>query len=109
MKGEILSIVPRPGPTPAESKLTARVALGDGSRHEISYWPELLEQWGPDALRAWILQQAVEASSGGAEPAHETHGRALVGAGEAAPVCRKGEIGCTDEHGEPPPDVESAP
>ena len=72
----------------------ARITLEGGQQFEIPYWPELLEQWGPEALRAHLLHQAELAS----RPAAPLDHSALLGEAEASPVCREGEIGCTKSH-----------
>jgi hypothetical protein len=105
MNGEIRSV----GPSENAGQLAAAVQLeGVDSVITVPYWPELLEQWGPAALHAWILQQAVEQLPAAGPALHEAHHAALVGPGEAAPVCRKGEIGCTDEHADEPAVGESS-
>jgi hypothetical protein len=86
-----------------EGRMVATVALEDGRRFEVPYWPELLEQWGAEPLRTWLVNEAATTAAQLDTRAAFDHS-ALHGEAAAAPVCRKGEIDCTDPHEEPADD-----
>ena len=92
-------------PATEGGQLVAEVEVDAGQMVDVAYWPELLEQWGAEPLRAWVLQQASDLSAATpATPIHESHAAALVGEGQPAVVCRQGEIGCTEAHEPEPPE-----
>jgi hypothetical protein len=113
MRGEVVAI----DQMPAGQKWVAHVTLEGAPRmvqgprdeqaHEepwaVPYWPELVDQWAPEAVRAWLIQQAAtlhereQAEAATADKLAEQH-KAILGAGEAAAVCREGEIGCEKPH-----------
>jgi hypothetical protein len=113
MRGQITRI----DPAPAGAKWIAHVTLEGAPRmvqgprddepHEepwlVEYWPELIEQWPAEAVRAWIMQRAAEQHERAAAQVAETNAAAdrhadLLGSAEAAVVCHNGEIGCTEIH-----------
>jgi len=86
-----------------DGRKVAQVQLENGESAQVAYWPELLEQWGADKLRAYLVHQAVEAAAGAqVEDPHQ----ALLGDAEAAPVetppapavCNLGAAGCVVDH-----------
>jgi hypothetical protein len=80
MKGTITAI------EAAGARMLARVQLeGDDALVEVEYWPELLEQWGADVLRAHLVHQAVVQRAAQSAPAAAEQHAALIGAAEAAP------------------------
>lgn len=98
----------------ADGRIAASVELdgdvegeGEGEhqrRRVVHYWPELVEQWGADAVRAHVLQLAAdERDAELAKTVMMAPHLDVVGQGDAAAVCRLGHIACTDEHPAPPP------
>jgi hypothetical protein len=86
-------------------KLAAVELEGIDEPVHVAYWPELLEQWGAEKLRAWLVHQAVEAVAASAD---EDPHQALLGEAEPVPVeppppppvCNLGASGCVVDHGD---------
>lgn len=86
MKGTIHDVAEGPN-----GRLTALVQLdGEDLPREVHYWPELLEQWQPDKLRRYLVDQAriarddeVRAAAAGAVA--DAHLAQLAGDADADP------------------------
>jgi hypothetical protein len=78
MRGTVAEVTDR-----ADGRKVALVQLESGESALVAYWPELLEQWGADKLRGWLVHQAEQAAATAAgDDAHQ----ALLGEADAAPV-----------------------
>jgi hypothetical protein len=88
VKGTVTAV--HPAPTNGAQMVAVVQLEGEAKPREVLYWPELIQQWGPAQLRAFLVHSASQAAE------TEATARDRAAAGLAAHADLVGEADAAD-------------